>query len=176
MTKPMNIEAIEKATGKSWDEWLAFFKDIKAKELAHHEIAEKVFETGTPDWWAQNVTVAYEQHIGRRAPGQRRDGTYEVSVTKTISGTMDDAFKWWLVKVAEVKEFSGVLFAGEPKTSNTDKWRHWRVNLSDGSKVIVSTSQKTSDKALLAVTSQKLASAEDAERWRVYWKQFIANS
>jgi hypothetical protein len=173
MTKPMNIAAIEKATGKSWEEWLAFFKDIGAKELNHHEISLKVFETGTPGWWAQSVTVAYEQHIGRRVPGQRSDGKYEVSVTKTLSGTLDDAFAWWLAKVAEVKEFSGVLLAGEPQASKTDKWRHWRVSLSDGSKVIVSASQKAPGKALLAVTSQKLASNEDAEHWRAYWKKFL---
>lgn len=175
MTKPMNIEAIEKATGKSWAEWLEFFESIGAKDMTHHEIALKVFKTDISGWWAQNVTVAYEQHIGRRVPGQREDGKYEVSVTKTVDGTLDDAMKWWLRKAAGLKEFSGVALDDKPKRSTTEKWRHWRVNLSDDTKVIVSTNQKSPGKAQLAVTSQKLASAQDAEHWRAYWKQFLAD-
>lgn len=175
MTKPMNIESIENATGKTWSEWLKFFDSINAKGLSHPEIAQKVSETGTPGWWAQNVTVAYEQHIGRRAPGQHSDGKFEVSVTKTIDGTLDEAMHWWLEKIEEIQEFSSVEFANDPKVSKTDGWRHWRVNLRDGSKVIVSTSQKSPGKAQLAVTSQKLASAEGTEHWRAYWKQFLAN-
>lgn len=174
MTKPINIESIEKATGKPWSEWLAFFDDINAKELTHHKIATKVHEAGTPGWWAQNITVAFEQHIGRRVPGQRSDGKYEVSVTKTFDGTLDDAFGWWLDKVSSTKEFSGISLANQSATSKTDKWRHWRVNLSDGSKVIVSTNQKFPGKAQLAVTSQNLASSLDVEHWRAYWKQFLS--
>lgn len=175
MTKPMNIEAIEKATGKSWEQWLEFFDDIGAKDLPHAKIAQKVYEAGTPGWWSQNVTVAYEQHIGRRAPGQRSDGKYEVSVTKTLDGTLDDAMDWWLDKVGDGAEFSDISFADEPAASTTDKWRHWRVNLADGSKVIVSTMQKAPGKAQLAVTSQKLGSSEGVEHWRAFWKQFLAS-
>ncbi len=87
-------------------------------------------------------------------PGQRSDGSYEVSVTKTLDGNPDDALDWWLERVSGLKEFSVVTFAQEPKVSKTDKWRHWRVNLSDGSKVIVSTMQKAEGKAQITVTSQ----------------------
>lgn len=171
----MDIKSIEKATGKSWTDWLKFFDSIDARHLSHQEIATKVFDAGTPAWWAQNVTVAYEQHIGRREPGQRVDGSYEVSVTKIFEGTLDQAMDWWQDKVADSNEFMGVSFADQPSDSQTEKWRHWRVNLEDGGKVLASTMQKTPAKAQLAVTVQKLASAEDAEKWRAYWKRFLSS-
>lgn len=192
MTKPANIEGIEKATGISWDEWIVFLDNIGAKELSHPEIAAKVYEriveSGVFDdtvanrqgrqnssgWWSQGVTVAYEQHIGRRQPGQRSDGTYEVSVTKTIDGTMDDAMQWWLGKAEGMTEFSGVKLSGEPRSTSTPVARNWRIDLADGTKLLVSTSAKGKDKALMAVTTQKLGSSEDAEAWRAFWREFLA--
>lgn len=192
MTKPMNTASIEKATGLSWTDWLEFFGSINASELSHHEIAVHAYDflaklpngpgmsshrpggQTTTGWWSQNVTVAYEQHIGRRQPGQRKDGTYEVSVTKTIEGSLDDAMNYWLYKIADLDGFKDVVYEGQPGMSVTNKWRHWRVGLADGSKVIASTMQKTPNKAQLAVANQKLTSPEAVELWRKYWKQFLA--
>jgi hypothetical protein len=178
MTKPIDISTIENSTGKTWIDWLKFFDSIGAKNLLHKDIALKVSEhlagsISSPGWWAQNVTVAYEQHIGRRMPGQSSDGSYEVSVTKTLDGTLDEAFGWWLDKVYGSNELAGVSFSNEPKISKTDKWRHWRVSLADGSKIVVSTMQKAPVKALLSVTSQKLSSSDEVEKLRSYWKQFL---
>jgi hypothetical protein len=36
-------------------------------------------------WWTQAVTMAYEQYIGRPVPGQRPDGTFQKSVSKSTS-------------------------------------------------------------------------------------------
>ena len=90
MTKPVSIAGIVKATKITWPEWLSFFKNVGAKDLTHPEIAAKAYEkmAASQDsrrWWSQAVTVAYEQHIGRRQPGQRSDGTYEVTLNKTFN-------------------------------------------------------------------------------------------
>lgn len=173
MTKGINIESIEKATGKSWDEWLKFFDSIGAKDLSHKEIAQKVHEDGTPGWWSQNVTVAYEQHIGRRVPGQRSDGKFDVSVSKTIDGTMDEAFDKWLALVKDKKEFDGASVEGEPSTSKTEKWRNWRCKLADGSRIVVGIYQKASGKAGLGLAHEKLSSAVQAEAKRAFWQEFL---
>ena len=36
-------------------------------------------------WWSQHVTVAYEQARGIREPGQRQDGSFEASVSRTVA-------------------------------------------------------------------------------------------
>ena len=173
MTKGSNIEAIEKATGRSWEKWLEFFESIGAKDLSHTEIAKKVNETGTPGWWSQSVTVAYEQHIGRRKPGQRPDGKFDVSASRTIEGTMDETLDKWLELVEDIKEFNGVRLEGEPGISKTEKWRNWRCALSDGSRVVVGIYQKAPNKAGLGLAHEKLASAQLAEQQRSYWKSFL---
>lgn len=57
MAKSSRIQAVERATNRTWDEWLAFLNGIDAKNLSHHEIATKlVYELdGKIDnvgWWA----------------------------------------------------------------------------------------------------------------------------
>ncbi|HYF96708.1 MAG TPA: hypothetical protein VD947_01570 [Patescibacteria group bacterium] len=173
MTKPINIESIEKATGKSWEEWLEFFDSIGAKDLSHKEIAKKLSAEGVPGWWAQNLTVAYEQHIGRRVPGQRSDGKFDISVSKTLDGSMDEALDAWLDLVSGQKEFNNVSIEGEARVSKTEKWRNWRCNLHDGSRVVVGIYQKTPNKAGLGLAHEKLESAERAEKERAFWKEFI---
>src|SRR5690606_39188985 len=92
MTKPIATAAFAEKTGKSWQGWLDFLDGIGARDLSHTEIARAIVETGEASgWWAQGITVAYEQHIGRRQPGQRPNGGYEVSVSKTVSGSPEEA-------------------------------------------------------------------------------------
>lgn len=175
MTKATNIEAIENETGKSWNEWLAFFDKIGAKDLSHKDIALKVHESGwAGDWWAQAVTVAYEQHIGRRLPGQDSDGSFTVSVTKTYSGDLDETLAAWR-KVADThSEFNGTKLAKPVEVSKTEKWRYWRANLADNSKAVVYISKKSEDKCLLAIQHERLSSSAAVETWRAYWKEFLA--
>ena len=40
-------------------------------------------EHGVPGWWAQGVTVEYEKARGLRPIGGDRDGTYNVTASKT---------------------------------------------------------------------------------------------
>src|SRR4030095_5965546 len=55
-------------------------------EPPHDEIARWVGEEhGVGGWWAQGVTVAYEQARGLRAPRQRRGGLFEVIASKTVA-------------------------------------------------------------------------------------------
>jgi uncharacterized protein YndB with AHSA1/START domain len=55
-------EAVARATGRAWDEWLKLLDRAGAKAMPHKEIAlmlSRKFEV--PDWWSQMVTVGYEQ-------------------------------------------------------------------------------------------------------------------
>ncbi len=42
MTKPANIASIEKATNKSWQQWLDELEENGARELSHIELAKKI--------------------------------------------------------------------------------------------------------------------------------------
>lgn len=176
MLTVISPEAIEKGTGRSWSDWLVFFEKIGAANLTHKEIAQKAFdEGGAPSWWCQMVTVAYEQEIGRRVPGQDCNGKFSVSVGKTLSGTMDKVLNDWQRFMAGRKEFSHVAISRGPEVSQTDKWRYWRCGLADGARLNVNIYEKEPGKATLSVQHEKLESVEQVEHWRSYWKSVLAD-
>jgi len=174
MSQVISHEAIERATGKSWPTWLAYFKAIDAANLPHKEIARQVYESGVPGWWSQMLTVAYEQYIGRRVPGQDCDGEYAVSVNKTVPGKLDDAFNAWIRLMSKRHDFSDIAIGRNPETSQTEKWRYWRCGLVDGTRINVNFNQKAEGKVSLSVQHEKLESSEQVEHWRSYWKDIVA--
>lgn len=181
MTRPSNTQAIESSTGISWQEWTEYLGDYR--ELDHKAMAKKAFEklsaassVSNPGWWAQNVTVAYEQHIGRRTPGQLKDGSFSVSVTKTIDSDMDTAMELWQ-KLVDGLDDSGGQVISEVEVSKTEKWRYWRANMSDGTRLIVSTQNKPSGgKSILSITQSKLSDAKNVEKRRTYWKRILSEN
>ena len=77
---------MREATGKGREEWFALLDGAGATGWKHSDIATwLVREQRVDAWWSQNITVAYEQARGIRRPGQRQDGTYEASVTRTVA-------------------------------------------------------------------------------------------
>ena len=67
-------EKIVESTGKGWNEWVETLDAWGGRDKTHAEIARYAHELGVSEWWAQGVTVQYEQIIQRRAVGQRSDG------------------------------------------------------------------------------------------------------
>ena len=64
----ISSEAVEKATGRSWPQWIASLNAAGAKSMEHKAIAEMVSEKfGVGPWWCQMVTVGYEQAVKGRA-------------------------------------------------------------------------------------------------------------
>ena len=175
MARTLSPEAIEQGTGRTWDEWLAFFESIGASELTHRQIVEAASESGAPPWWRQMVTVAYEQHIGRRVPGQDGAGTFNVSASRTVEGSMDDALARWVAVVGDRTDHAGVGVTRGPDESRTDKWRYWRCGLADGSRVVVNISAKAPGKAVVNVQHERLEDAELVDHWRSYWKAVLAS-
>lgn len=180
MVKPIDISSIEKGSGILWSTWLEVLqphKDASHSELARiaGEYMETHSTTPPPGWWGQSVAVAFEQHIGRRAPGQESDGSFTVTVSKTIEGTLDEVFEKWCALVEGETHFNSLDTASEPRISKTEKWRYWRVNLRDGSKVTVSVQSKpgSSNSSLIAVSQSALTEAASTETARTYWRQYL---
>jgi len=171
----MSVKSVEKATGKSWNEWFKLLENMKARALSHKEIAQKLAEQrGVTGWWAQTIAVAYEQHIERRKPGQASDGKYQVSVSKTVEGTLDEALDKWLAVVAGRKDFSRVPITRRRTSLGSGKFRYWRCGLIDGSRVSVGVSRKEPGKAVIAIGHENLTSLKQINHWRSFWKSLLA--
>ena len=94
-------------------------------------------------------------------------------MTKVLGDDMADAMNWWTGKVEGASEYNGVKMAGEPRITVTPRAHNWRADLANGSKLLVSASERSSGKAMISITVEKLTTAKDAESWRTYWKQFL---
>ncbi len=175
MTRDIDLDSAAKGTGKAWRDWLAFLEKIDARGLPHKEIARRLREEcKVSGWQAQSLAVAFEQHIGRRVPGQQCDGSFQVSVSKTLSGSMDTILARWQAAMQGRKLLSGVAIASGPDVTSTDKWRYWRCGLADGSRVSVGIGARQGGKAALSIGHEKLDSAGEIERWRAFWKAELA--
>lgn len=173
-TKATRTEPIERATGRPWHAWLRFMEDIGAEGLGHAEIAARVERelSGTvdnPAWWAQGVTVAYEQHSGRRAPGQRADGSFQTTVSRTFALDMHALMEAYAAFAATD---TGVaqLAASSPRRSGTAKRLSWRLRAKDGIGVRVTSEPRTEGSAVLVVTVVGLASAEAVVEAKAAWR------
>jgi hypothetical protein len=87
-------DAVREATGRDRAEWFALLDEAGAATWSHKDIAGwLVREHGVDGWWAQGITVGFEQARGIRRPGQRQDGTYEASVSRTVALDTADALR-----------------------------------------------------------------------------------
>jgi hypothetical protein len=178
MARAENIPAIEKATGRQWSDWMEWLDAAGARQLGHTQIAAMVLKElqpvmpESPGWWAQGVTVAYEQSIGRRVPGQRADGTFEFNVSRTVNEARETVFTRLTEWLSGETAFQDAAIQ-KARTSVTPVRSYWRCDLEDGGKVAWSIESKGGGKTLVVVTHGNLPSAEEAERWRTFWSGYL---
>lgn len=176
-TKAMNVAAIEKALGEPWAATRARLEAAGGTSASHQELADALSPQfdGVVEkhgWWVQGAVVAYEQEIGRRVPGQRADGTFDVAVSRTVGGDRDDVITRFAFLI-DNGSLGGVPIKGEPRTSRTDKRSFWRANLEAGIRVEASAEPKSDARTLLVLTASQLPDAEALENWRVHLKELV---
>jgi hypothetical protein len=156
-------------TGKSWEEWFALLDEADAAERPHAAIARAlVDEHGLSGWWAQSITVEYEQARGLREEHERPDG-YQVSVTKTIAASPGEVWHAWENETLRERWLPGaqvtVRTATKPKTM--------RLDWGEGGRLAVYF-DASGEQTRLAVQHEKLPDKETAERWKAFWSERVA--
>jgi uncharacterized protein YndB with AHSA1/START domain len=162
-------EAVITKTGRSWDEWLALLDRWGAVNKKHREIARWLVEEHEVDgWWSQSITVTYEQERGMRAPGQRADGTYSVSASKTIRvplETLFEAFNDERTRELWLGEFELDLRTVRPSKSITATWEEGTTRLSIGF------TEKDPDRSQVALAHERIADAKEADQLKAFWRE-----
>ncbi len=185
-------EAVHKATGKTWDEWIAFLDKLGAKEMEHKEVArmlydDKYIKTG---WWAQMVTVGYEYAHGRRVTGETEGAGFEIGVQKTfpISSakawelvTSAEGVKIWLGEDANFKVSRGATYktadgvTGEVRSFEKAKrlrftWQSPKLKEPATVQILfIPTGENTS----IRFHQEKLSRVEEREAMRRHWQQVL---
>jgi len=92
----MSDAAVQSKTGKTWREWLATLDKVGANKMTHRDIARLVHARYPKigGWWAQMVTVGYEQARGLREVHQKVGG-YSASVSRTVAAPVGKLYKAW---------------------------------------------------------------------------------
>jgi hypothetical protein len=159
-------EALARQTGRGWDEWFVLLDAWGGTGRTHAEIADYLRDRhGLNGWWAQGITVGYEQARDIRVAYQRTDG-FTVNASKTIAVDADIVHQAF----AEDRARRGWLpdapmrlrTATAPKSARFDWGNVGRVNVT----IIAKGSGTTS----VQVEHARLESSEDVEPTREFWK------
>ena len=162
-------ESVRANTGRTWDQWFKLLDRWGAKDKKHPQIARWLSEDqGVDGWWAQSITVAYEQERGMRAPGQRPDGTYSVTASKTVNAGMSDLFSAFTddeVRARWLGDFEfGIRSVRAKKAITAD---------CEGATTRVSVwfDSKGRGKSQVGVAHEKIADPRHADELKAFWRE-----
>jgi hypothetical protein len=164
-------EAVLKATGRAWDEWLRVLDRAGAKGMSHKDIALMLSRKfAVPDWWSQMVTVGYEQARGLRARGEKANG-FSATASKTVRIPLDKLYTAW----SEPRQRSRWLPDAPIEVRRATDGKSMRITWKLGeSSVDVGFYAKGGDKSMVAVEHSKLPDATSATRQKHYWGDALA--
>jgi len=162
----MSDASIKAKTGCNWERWVKTLDRWGADKKPHRDIATMVSKTWKLDgWWAQTVTVGYERIKGLRARGQRRDGSYEATKSRTFDVPVENLFDAWADKSVRDRWLRDTSV--KVRTATAPK--SLRLGLADGSILAVGFLPKGKTKSSVAVSQNKLPDRETATRLKQYW-------
>jgi uncharacterized protein YndB with AHSA1/START domain len=169
---PYSDEVIRTNTGRTWDEWFGLLDAWGAVERPHAEIARWVNEEhGVPGWWAQGVTVAYEQARGLRAPRQRRGGQFEVNASRTVAVPVERLYEAFADPAVRERWLPGA--AVEVRTARPA--RSIRASWDGGStRLVIAFTARGESKSQVALTHERVPDAATADKLKAFWRERMA--
>ncbi|MEU1970559.1 hypothetical protein ABZ477_02790 [Microbacterium sp. NPDC019599] len=157
----MGDDAMRAATGRGHAEWHDLLDSAGARAWTHAETARWLTdEQSVAAWWAQGITVGYEQARKGRVPGQRADGTFNTQKAKTIPGTRLEA-------LAAVGEALTARYGAPHGQNLTAAMPVMRWRLPDGTRLSAAAGPENASGAPITITCEKLpdqAAADEAKQ------------
>lgn len=160
----MSDEAVAEATGRDWPTWTRWLDERDAASLPHREIARLLADHTPNGWWAQSVTGAYERIRKLRDHGQRRDGRYESSRSRTLPIGATELFRWISDPELRARWLPDPFDEGAVNPP-----RSVRLRWPDGTRVQLYIEAKGDAKARIAAQHTGLTDADHRDRQRRYW-------
>ncbi|MGN9767957.1 hypothetical protein ACTMS2_22715 [Micromonospora sp. SD12] len=163
---------LRERTGRGWDEWFALLDAWGATGRTHTEIARWLVTTHeVAGWWAQSVTVGYEQTRGLRAPGQRRGGDFSAAGSRTVGVPVQrlfDAFADDALRRRWLPDTTVRVRTATPARTFRADWGDGPTRLVVGFAVVGAT------KSRVSVQHEKLTGAQQAAELKAYWRERLA--
>lgn len=172
----ISTEAVEKATGKSWDEWIEIIDKEGGEKLTHKEIArllydKKYIENG---WWCQQVTVGYEYAKGRRKVGETLTQGYEIGVQKMLPVNKEKL--WKFLNSKRGKEIWSKDIEYEMRTVKDGerlrmKWKRPEWKSYSTLQITLFCPRNTEEKTNINFHQERLPSLKARSQMRDHWKK-----
>jgi len=164
----MSSEAIRNGTGRTWEEWTALLDAENAASMSHAEIARMVAEKYALDgWWAQGVTVGYEQIKGLRVKGQTSDG-FAANASKTVNVPLERLWRLWGDDALRAQWLDPALVTVTTATENKSFRARWNA---DDTRISADFYAKGEQKSSVALQHSRLPDLEVTAERKSFWKE-----
>ena len=164
----MSDAAIKEKTGCTWEKWVKSLDYYGADKMEHRDIAKLIHEKyKVGPWWTQTVAVGYERIKGLRARGQRRDGTYEASKSRTFNVPVKTLYDAWANAASRRKFLDGK----DLKVTTATSPKSMRVRWADGTIIALGFYPKGESKSSVAIQHTKLPDRETANALKKFWSE-----
>ena len=165
----IGTDAVERATGKGWAEWLKVLDRDGAADLSHKEIARLLHDKhGVPAWWSQMVTVGYEQGRGLRQKHQMADG-FRISASKTVKASLAALYRAWADPVRRERWLPGANLTIRTAIANKSMRITWEPGSPKPTSLVVACYAKGEGKSQVTLEHGKLGSAAAGEKAKRFW-------
>jgi uncharacterized protein YndB with AHSA1/START domain len=170
-TQAGSADGVRRGTGRGRQEWFALLDAWGAAGRPYREIAGWLRdEHGVSNWWAQKLTVEYEQARGQRAPGVRPDGTFSAGASKTVAVPVERLFAAFVDARLRKRWLPGV----ELRKRASQPGRSARFDRDDTTRIEVSFAAMGKDKSQVAVEHQRLPDAQAGQEAKAFWRERLA--
>lgn len=161
-------EALAAKTNRSWEAWFELLDTWGGTAHSHAEIARRLVEEHAIDeWWAQTITVGYEQARGMRKPGQSADGTFAANASKTIGMVPNAVFDAFADAAKRAQWLPDATIV--PTTVSPPK--SFRAECEDGTRIAVWLTDKGDARTGVSVQHEKLPDGDAAAAKKAYWRE-----
>lgn len=159
---------LKERTGCTWERWVKALDRARAYNWTHGEIARYVHEKyKIPGWWAQTVTVGYERIKGRRVIGQRQDGTFEASKSKTFAVPLERLYGAFHDGRTRARWLPGIDLTVRAATRD----KSMRITWPDRTSVEVWFTARGAAKSNVALAHGKLPDRGSSARIKQFWAE-----
>lgn len=166
MKQKVGDEAVKKATGKDWAEWLSVIDKAGGRKMNHKQIVAFLDANHkVSGWWIQMVTVGYEQARGLRDLHETPGG-FQVGGNKTVNvpvAVLFEAFANDRRREAWLGDWLKVRRATKPKSA--------RFDFKGGTLVSANFYAKGAGKSNVGLNHLKLKDAKAAAKMKTFWAE-----
>jgi uncharacterized protein YndB with AHSA1/START domain len=187
-TTEISDPAVRRATGRSWDDWLALLDAAGARDWSHKEIvAWLAANAELSGWWRQSVAVAFEKAAGKRVLGETADAGFQVGVRITVAAPLEAAWDalvspagkalWLLSEIAELVPGASNEAPGGTegeirvvKPLDRIRFTHRRPGSATASTAQIALIRSGQAKTAITFHHEKLRDPDERELMRRHWK------